>query len=372
MLPSRHRNGALNLRLAIVWGGLLSGAWPSLAHADDDGAPAADDVDAADTLEVRGLVMPRLHVVDERGGAPSDTDRQLVFLRRARAQLAFEPDRHLRLVVEGELMDPSAPVRDAYARYRVDRKLEVTAGYFKRPFGATELDGVWDLLVSERGLGSRMLRGRTQAAAEGADERPLTSRVAGRDVGVMLAGRWTKLAGLGWSAGGWNGHGEGGLGARLTVSPGPVTLGVSAGWNRAPDEGMRNGAALGVDVTLDSRWVFARVEGFVGALMPVTHDAAEEVIWAQWAGGLLVAAARIPIPGACIVLLPGGKVELLDQTTDGRADELILISPLLRADLGEHFRILLEGNFLVAGDNAETPGAELVIESFVLQLGARV
>lgn len=346
-------------------------AWPGAARADE---PSSDGTSLSDTVDFTGTVMPRFHVVRYRGGEPSDTDRQAFFLRRARAQLTFDPDEHIRLVVEAELMDPSQPVRDAFARYRFDRKLEVTAGYFKRPFGATELDGVWDLLPSERGLSSRLLDGSSQVTVGDDLELPLTTPVAGRDVGLMVGGRWKKLAKLEWAVGVFNGHGEGfppGLSARVTVSPGPLTAGVSAGWNHAPVDNLRDGAALGVDVTLDSRWVFARAEGFIGSRMPVDHSTTGEVIHAQWAGGFLMAAARIPLPG-CILLSAGGKLELLDQTTDGRDDELVLVTPLVRAELGKHFRLLVEGNFLVAGRNAEAPGNEIVVESFIVQLGARV
>lgn len=363
----------MNVRLAIVRGGLLMSAWASFARADED--PAAGDVDdagtARETLALQGTVMPRFHVVRERGGEPSETERQMVFVRRARAQLTFTPDPRIRLVVEGELMDPEQPVRDAYARYRFDRKLEVTAGYFKRPFGATELDGIWNLLTSERGLSSDLLDGAPALSTDVTGALPLTSPVAGRDVGVMISGRWKKVAGLRWAAGGWNGLGDGGLGARLSISPGPVTVGVSGGWNRATTDGLRDGAALGIDATLDSRWVFARAEGFVGSRMPVEHDRMGDVVRAQWAGGFVLAALRIPIPNACIVVQPGGKVEVLDQATDIRDDELVYLSPFVRADFGDHFRLLIEGNFLVAGENAEI-GGKLVVESLVLQLGARV
>jgi hypothetical protein len=346
-----------------------------VAWADDDPTAPADgdgeDNEPPELLEVTGTVVPRFHIVDERGGEPSDNDSQLVFLRRARAQVELQPNEHIRVVVEAELMDPGEPVRDAYARYRFSRKLELTAGYFKRPFGAMELDGVWNLLVSERGLASEFLGGEPFLAS-GGTELPLTGRMAGRDFGAMLGGRWKKLGGIRWAAGAWNGEGDGGLGARVAISPGPLTFGASVGWNHAPADDLRHGAALGVDATLDSRWIFARVEGFVGSLMPVRHALDGRVINAQWAGGYAMLAARLPIPRACILVQPGGKVELLDHATDGKDDELILVTPFVRADFGEHFRLLIEGNFLVAGDNAEPEGNERVLESFIVQLGARV
>jgi hypothetical protein len=370
-------------RLAVVvFAGLLTSALAPAAWADED-PPAGDGGDdggdeetrregdeAPELLEVTGTVVPRFHIVDERGGEPSDTDSQLLFLRRARAQVELQPTAQIRVVVEAELMDPE-PVRDAYARYRFSRNLELTAGHFKRPFGAMELDGVWNLLVSERGLSSEFLGGEPFLAS-GGTELPLTGRMAGRDFGAMLGGRWKLLGGLRWAAGAWNGEGDGGVGGRVAISPGPFTFGVSAGWNHAPADDLRHGAALGVDATLDSRWIFARVEGFIGSLMPVRHALDGRVINAQWAGGYGMLAARLPIPRACILLQPGGKVELLDHATDGKDDELILFTPFVRTDFGEHFRLLIEGNFLVAGDNAEPEGNERVIESFIVQLGARV
>lgn len=309
-------------------------------------------------LEVSGLLQTRYQVVerDQYG-----VDEPTFLVRRARAQVAFEPVERLELVLEAELSS-STPLRDAYARYRFDKAFEVTAGHFKRPFGATELDSSWKVIASERGIASDRLH---------------AENLAGRDVGVMVGGRWKRALGLRWALGAFDG--EGGepvedMAARLSVSPGPVTVGGAVTYSRGRalattgttyDPGLREAWAIEGDVTLEEGPIFARVELFHGENRERTH----EDHFGRFLGISGVATVRLHIPG-CIVLEPGAKVERFDSSTRYSDDAVTMVTPLLRAHFGKHLLLLVEGNFVFA-DDFIVPAFIPPQRTFLLQLGAR-
>ncbi|MBI2897697.1 MAG: hypothetical protein HYY06_29325 [Deltaproteobacteria bacterium] len=348
------------------------------AGADEPAQPPAEraETDARPTIEARGMVQVRYHLVDDQdldASVLSSEDQSTFFLRRARVQASFRPDERILLTLEGELSTPDEPVRDAYARYRFAKALEVTAGNLKRPFGATELDGAWEILTAERGLVSSRLR---------------DLELSGRDIGFLLSGRFKRLAGLRYAAGLFNGDGGGlsgeglsklvpGAAARLSVSPGPLTVGAAVSWNGKEVDTVVTPAGWAVegDATLDSRWLFARVEGFLGKNRRAVYGQYD-----HYAGALAILTARIRVPAICTTFEPGFKAELLDTSTSQKNDELLLLTPLVRVHLGEHFVLHLEGNVLLreAFDAArpEEGGVRLEDqvpqETFLVQLGARV
>ncbi len=306
-------------------------------------------------LEFTGLLQTRYQIVerDELG-----VNEPSFLVRRARAQVELEPMRHLTLTLEGELASRE-PLRDAFVRYRFDKAFEVTAGHFKRPFGATELDSGWEVVASERGIASDRLH---------------AENLAGRDVGAMIGGRWKRALGLRWAIGAFDG--EGGepvedVAARLSVSPGPATVGGAATYSRgrklgtAYDAGLREAWAFEGDVTLELAPLFARVEVFAGENRERTH----EDHFGRFFGVLGVAAVRIALPG-CVALEPGVKVERFDSSVSYGDDAVLMVSPLLRAHFGEHLQLLLEGNFVFA-DEFIVPSFVPPQRTFVIQLGAR-
>lgn len=347
--------------LVLTIGALL----PEAAFADLDPAPAPSPFEALH-LEVTGLLQTRYQIVerDELG-----VNEPTFLVRRARAQIELEPMEHLTLTLEGELASRE-PIRDAFVRYRFDKAFEVTAGHFKRPFGATELDSGWEVRTSERGIASDRLH---------------AENLAGRDVGAMLGGRVKRLWGLRWAIGAFDG--EGGepvedLAARLSVSPGPVTIGgaVTYSRGRAPSEpgdptydpGLREAWAIEGDATLELAPLHARVEVFAGDNREVTHRDAERIRpdhYGRFLGVLGLAAVRIALPG-CVALEPGAKVERFDSSVTYGDDAVLMVSPLLRAHFGEHLQLLLEGNFVFA-DEFIVPSFVPPQRTFVIQLGAR-
>jgi len=334
---------------------------PGPAFADPAPAPAPETAPSlleALHLEVTGLLQTRYQVVerDELG-----VNEPTFLVRRARAQIEIEPMKHLTLTLEGELASRE-PLRDAFVRYRFDKAFEVTAGHFKRPFGATELDSGWEVVTSERGIASDRLH---------------AENLAGRDVGAMIGGRWKRALGLRWAIGAFDG--EGGepvedLAARLSVSPGPVTVGGAVTYSRGRalatsgttyDPGLREAWAFEGDATLELAPVFARVEVFAGENRERTH----EDHFGRFFGVSGVAAVRITLPG-CVALEPGVKVERFDSSVTYGDDAVLMVSPLLRAHFGEHLQLLLEGNFVFA-DEFIVPSFVPPQRTFVIQLGAR-
>jgi hypothetical protein len=309
-------------------------------------------------LEFTGLLQTRYQLVErDEFGVNEDT----LLVRRARAQIELEPMDRLLLVLEGELASQT-PIRDAFARYRFHRMLEITAGHFKRPFGATELDSGWEVPTSERGLASDRLR---------------TANLAGRDVGAMIGGRWKKALDLRWAIGAFDG--EGGeavedVAGRLSISPGPVTIGGAATYSRGRrlattgttyDPGLREAWAYEGDVTLDLDVAFARVEVFAGENRERTHDNH----FGRFFGVSALAMARIALPG-CVRLEPGGKIERFDSSVTFGDDAVMVVSPFVRTQFGEHLQLLVEGNFVIA-DDFITPTFVPPQRTLVIQLGAR-
>jgi hypothetical protein len=309
-------------------------------------------------LEVTGLLQTRYQIV-ERDALGVNEPTFLV--RRARAQIEVEPMDRLVLTLEAELASRDV-LRDAFAQYRFHKALEVTAGHFKRPFGATELDSSWEVVSSERGIASDRLH---------------AENLAGRDVGAMVGGRWKRALGLRWAVGAFDG--EGGepiedLAARLSVSPGPLTVGGAVTYSRGRalatsgttyDAGLRAAWAVEGDATLELAPVLARVEVFAGENREHTH----EDQFGRFLGVLAVAAVRLDL-GGCVALEPGAKVERFDSNITYGGDAVLMVSPLLRAHFGEHLQLLLEGNFVFA-DEFIVPSFVPPQRTFVIQLGAR-
>lgn len=332
-------------------------ARPVLAEPAAEPEPEVSTLEAMH-LEFTGLLQTRYQVVErDQYGA----DEPTFLVRRARAQLELEPMKHLLLTLEGELAS-SRPLRDAFARYRFHKALEVTAGHFKRPFGATELDSGWEVISSERGIASDRLH------AEG---------LAGRDVGAMVGGRWKQALDLRWGIGAFDGQGGEpveDVAGRLSVSPGPLTVGGAASYSRGRtlatsgttyDPGLREAWAFEGDATLELRPVFARVEVFAGENRERTH----EDHFGRFFGILGVASVRLALPG-CVTLEPGVKVERFDSNVQFGDDAVTMVSPLVRTHFGKHLQLLLEGNFVFA-DDFIVPSFIPPQHTFVIQLGAR-
>lgn len=320
--------------------------------------PAEPSALEAMHLEVTGLLQTRYQIVerDEHG-----VDEPTFLVRRARAQLELEPMARLHLTLEAELASRDV-LRDAFAQYRFHKAFELTVGHFKRPFGATELDSAWQVVTSERSIASDRLH---------------AQNLAGRDVGAMVGGRWKRALGLRWALGAFDG--EGGepiedLAARLSVSPGPLTIGGAVTYSRgrkiAPtgetyDAGLRRAWAFEGDATLELAPVFARVEVFSGVNREFTHRPS----YGHFLGVLAIAAVRIGLGGG-VALEPGVKVERFDSNVTYGDDAVLMVSPLLRAHFGEHLQLLLEGNF-VDPDDFIVPTFVPAERIFVIQLGAR-
>jgi len=152
-------------------------------------------------LRLRGRIQTRFETQEKDDGEWTSEFR----LRRARFDGMWLPSEWVRLVLEFEgagmldLNDARAPyteLKDAYGRIDVDEALRVQLGHFKKPFSRLKMMSPFDLLLPARGMLNRHAVAGTIHGGYG-----------GRDVGLMISGRFRDLARLRYFLGAFSGLG---------------------------------------------------------------------------------------------------------------------------------------------------------------------
>lgn len=141
---------------------------------------------AKDELRLRGRLMVRYQIEDEERTSGRWTDT--FTLHRIRLDGRWKLD-ELRLNLELEAAD-GLELADAYVRYDFFKQLRLSAGHFKKPLSRLHLTSRWDLVIPRRGMLDNLAVGQGMFGGYG-----------GRDVGLMLWGRWGKKPRLEYYAG---------------------------------------------------------------------------------------------------------------------------------------------------------------------------
>lgn len=154
---------------------LLSGGFLSLLLLAGVALPAQAE-DISEILRIRGRMHTGWQLLgDERNQSWSDS----FYLRRARIDARWTPFDWAKLVLELEFTD-GIEAKDVYAELGIwkDLDLDLTLGYFKKPFSRIRLESPWDLLIPERGLLDDQVTRKTPYGGFGA-----------RDFGAMISGQ---------------------------------------------------------------------------------------------------------------------------------------------------------------------------------------
>jgi len=151
-----------------------------------------------ESLRLRGRLQTRFEVdLEEESSA--------FRIRRARFDGRWKPSDRVRLVLEFEgagLLEMNnaeamyTELKDAYGRVDVHEALRVQVGHFKKPFSRLKMMSPFDLFVPARGMLNRHAISRTSHGGYG-----------GRDVGLMLSGRFEQAARLQYFLGAFSGVG---------------------------------------------------------------------------------------------------------------------------------------------------------------------
>jgi hypothetical protein len=112
--------------------------------------------DNENRLQLRGRVLTRAEL-ERRVGSDPTAD---ITIASARAELRYERQKWLRIVIEAEFARRSQ-LRDAFVRLRKDA-LRLRVGNFKAPGSIVQLDSIWTLPVVRRGLLDDVLADRLQ------------------------------------------------------------------------------------------------------------------------------------------------------------------------------------------------------------------
>jgi len=152
-------------------------------------------------LRLRGRLQTRFEAQEKDDGEWTGDFR----LRRARFDGMWLPSEWVRLVIEFEgagMLDLNnsesayTELKDAYGRIQIDEALRIQLGHFKKPFSRLKMMSPFDLLLPARGTLNRHAISRTSHGGYG-----------GRDVGLMISGRFRDLARLQYYLGAFSGIG---------------------------------------------------------------------------------------------------------------------------------------------------------------------
>ena len=152
-----------------------------------------------ESLRLRGRLQTRFEVEEKDDGEWTSAFR----IRRARFDGRWKPTDRVRLVLEfegaGMLTMNNAEsayteLKDAYGRVDIHEALRVQVGYFKKPFSRLKMMSPFELFVPARGMLNRHAVARTSHGGYG-----------GRDVGLMLSGRFKQAARLRYFLGAFSG-----------------------------------------------------------------------------------------------------------------------------------------------------------------------
>jgi hypothetical protein len=295
-------------------------------------------------LRLRGRLQTRFQVeekAEEDGGGWESAFR----IQRARVDGRWEPADWARLVLELEgagRLDLNAQefsaveLKDAFGRMEVHPALVVQVGQFKKPFSRLKMDSPFDLVVPVRGLLDRNAVARTNHGGYG-----------GRDVGVMLSGKFKKLARLGYYLGVFSGPGFlDGVEESHQDFVGRVQVRLFKGFRLALNashklyhdiDGVPRTANLfGADARFKLGDFTLQLEGAYGDNVDAGPDVENHKLWG--AHGIASYALRI---GDDLVLIPAVMVEVFDPDDQQEGGRAVRLAGALNLDIGKLVRVAL-------------------------------
>jgi hypothetical protein len=152
-------------------------------------------------LRLRGRLQTRFEAEEKEDGEWTSAFR----VRRARFDGMWLPSEFVRLVLEFEgagMLDLNnaeahyTVLKDAYGRFELGEVLRIQLGHFKKPFSRVKMTSPFKLFLPARGMLNR------HAVARGSH-----GGYGGRDVGLMISGRFKELARLQYYLGAFSGIG---------------------------------------------------------------------------------------------------------------------------------------------------------------------
>jgi hypothetical protein len=285
-------------------------------------------------LRLRGRVQTRFAVeekAEEDGGGWESEFR----LRRARVDGRWQPADWARLVLEIDGAD-TVEMLDAFGRVELCPALVFHLGQFKKPFSRLKMGSPFRNVVPIRGLLNRNAVARTNHGGYG-----------GRDVGVMLSGRFKELARFRYYIGVFSGSGfidgteesHKDLVGRIQVRPFKgcrVALNASHKLFYDIDGLLRTANLFGADVRFKLGDFTLQLEGAYGDNVDALPDVGSHKLW----GAHVIASYALDL-GDKMLLIPAVMVEMFDpddRQDDGRA---LRIAGALNLDIEEKLRVVL-------------------------------
>jgi hypothetical protein len=234
---------------------------------------------------------------------------------------------------------------DAYGRfYLAEEALRIQLGQFKKPFSRIRMESPWDLLLPVRGLLNRHAISKTRYAGYG-----------GRDVGLMVSGRFKEMARLAYYLGVFSGpryvdrteNSNWDYVARLQVRPFKgLRVAVNASHKvyhykeggTLTDKGLVRGASytgnlFGADVRYKLGDLTLLIEGAMGDNV---NFGPGHVLWG--AHGTVAYALGLSDE---LVLTPAVTLEWFDPTDQDELDPAMRIAGALNLDIGEIGRLVV-------------------------------
>ena len=331
-------------------------------------APAASGWESGE-LRLRGRLQTCFEVEEWTARDGSESRWVSSFrLRRARIDGRWKPADRVRLVLEfegagdirfadrfgpdGERMDArreaSIELKDAYGRFEIDRALRVQLGQFKKPFSRLRMESPFDLFLPVRGLLNDCPVNDTRYGGYG-----------GRDVGLMVYGRFKSLARLTYHLGVFSGPRQQDMvesstkdyvarlqvrpfeGARLAVNWSHKVYHYKEGPTDA-DLGLVRGHAytgnlLGADLRVKLAGVTLVLEGAVGDNLDLGPG---HLLWG--AHGTLYREFELTDG---LTLTPAVMVEVYDPDDGDDRDPVLRLAGAVNLDVGElaRFVVFAEG-----------------------------
>ncbi len=314
-------------------------------------------------LRLRGRLQTRFEV-------DFDQDSSAFSIERARFDGRWKPSDWVRLVLEFEgagLVGPNnqedfgVEMLDAYGRFDVDPALRIHIGQFKKPFSRLKMMSPFDLYLPARGLLNRYAVTRRcswtprQSDVVGQHEvrRACHGGYGGRDVGVMVSGRFNKIARLQYYLGVFSGPGivEGreeshkDLVGRIQIRPFKgMRLAVNA-THKVYHPGPDDPADLQFSATLFGADLRYKIDEFTllleGAFGDDLHSGPGYTLW----GAHGTAAYAVSLVDE-LILTPAVMVEVFDaedlDAADTRKDDRVVrLALALNLDIGEICRVIL-------------------------------
>jgi hypothetical protein len=331
---------------------------PTLDEPPAPGGPREASDDAFGDLTTAGLslrtltqvryasTVPHAGTPDERATVQDGDGWQL---HRLFVRLVTAPSKHMqaRLLVDfAELLhkNQKKALKLAYVELRPWKRLEITAGLFKRRFSLLELLPIADYELADVGPTDTLIK---------------DMGYGGRDVGGMvrvmpLAKKRYLSLWLGAFAGDPEEGYDVSLGklvtARAETRAVPfLRLGADFAWRTSPSVGhekfpnylaeimvLDRGKAASADVTLSGAGAELRLEGMLGQ----RTDALWRLMATDFAAAWLLGSYRFPIAG--VVLMPAARAEWLDGDRKAPGGARLYLTAGLNVELNDNIRVLVD------------------------------